>query len=332
MKAGPRNTIADVSGVKVGHANDFSAKSGVTVVRPTAPAIGAVHVMGGAPGTRETDLLSPQNTVERIHAVVLSGGSAFGLAAADGVTAALADAGEGFPVGPFRVPIVPAAILFDLIAGGDGSKVDYAALGREAVRNAAADFEIGSVGAGTGAMTATVRGGIGSASTVLDGIGTIGALVALNALGNPLIGSSRHFWAAPFEEGCEFGGLGWPEKLPSDAKKLRLKHRPIPPNTNTTIAVIATDVPLSKAQCQRLAVSAHDGFARAIWPAHLPMDGDLVFALSTAELRATAVDTETMIDLCAAAASTMSRAIARGVYEASSLPGDPKPAWRDLEK
>ncbi|OXT00268.1 peptidase T4 [Notoacmeibacter marinus] len=330
MNIGPRNTIADVSDIRVGHATDDAAKSGATVIWPVRPATAAVHVMGGAPGTRETDLLAPENTVERIHALVLSGGSAFGLAAADGVMAALAEAGEGFPVGPHHIPIVPAAILFDLMAGGDGILPDYASLGRHALQNAATDIALGSVGAGTGAMTATVRGGVGSASSVLDGIGTVGALVAVNALGNPLVGSSRHFWAAPFEQRGELGYLGWPALMPEDATTVRLKHRPVPPNANTTIGVIATDAPLTKAQCKRLAIAAHDGFARAVWPAHLPMDGDLVFALSTAEPGAVPVGIETMIDLCAAATATMARAIARGVYEARPLPGDPKPAWRNL--
>ncbi|MCP1199441.1 P1 family peptidase [Notoacmeibacter sp. MSK16QG-6] len=330
MKAGARNTIADVSSIRVGHATDEAAKSGVSVIWPVHPATAAVHVAGGAPGTRETDLLAPENTVERVHALALSGGSAFGLAAADGVMAALAEAGEGFAVGPHHIPIVPSAILFDLMAGGNDSRPDYRALGRQALRQASTDIRLGSLGAGTGAMTATVRGGIGSASSVLDGIGTIGALVAVNALGNPLIGSTRHFWAAPFEQRGELGYLGWPALMPEDAMTLRLKHRPVLPNTNTTIAVIATDAALTKAQCKRLAMAAHDGFTRALWPAHLPMDGDLVFALSTAEPGSTPVGIETMIDLCASAASTMARAIARGIYEAKPLPGDPKPAWRNL--
>ncbi|RLQ88061.1 P1 family peptidase [Notoacmeibacter ruber] len=330
MKAGPRNTIADIAGILIGHASDESAKSGVTVLRPPAPSIAAVHVAGGAPGTRETDLLAPENTVERIHALVLSGGSAFGLAAADGVMKGLADQGEGYAVGPHHVPIVPAAIIFDLMAGGDGSRPDYAGLGHQALENASSDVELGSVGAGTGAMTATVRGGIGSASSIVEGAGTIGALVAVNALGNPLVGSSRHFWAAPFEEQGELGYLGWPALMPEDAAKITLKHRPVPPNANTTIGVVATDAALTKAQCKRLAIAAHDGYSRALWPSHTPMDGDLVFALSTAEPGRKAVETEEMIDLCAAAASTMARAIARGVYEATSMPGDPKPAWREL--
>ncbi len=330
MKRGPRNTIADVRGISVGHATDTKAKTGVTVIRPAQPAVAAVHVMGGAPGTRETDLLAPQNTVERVHAVILSGGSAFGLAAADGVMAALAESGEGFAVGPHRVPIVPAAILFDLIAGGNGKRPDFAALGREAITNASDVVGLGSVGAGTGAMTATVRGGIGSASAVLEGIGTIGSLAAVNALGSPLIGSTTHFWAAPFEQHGEFGARGWPEDIPADAARVRLKHRPVPANSNTTIAVVATDAPLTKAQCQRLAIAAHDGFARALWPAHTPMDGDVVFALSTADPDRAPVDGEAMIDLCAAAAATMTRAIARAVFEAAPLPGDPKPAFRDL--
>jgi len=330
MRPGPKNLITDVAGLKVGNATDQALRSGVTVVLCDEPATAAVQVLGGAPGTRETDLLEPHNTVQTVDALVLSGGSAFGLDAASGVQAALRDMGRGFAVGPHHVPIVPAAILFDLMNGGNkdwGRYPPYRELGYAALANAAADFETGSAGAGTGALTATYKGGLGSASTVLNSGLTVGALVAVNALGSPTIGSGRHFWAAPFEEEAEFGGLGLPAPFPADARAVRTKMSPRPAGTeNTTIAVIATDAALTKAEAKRLAIAAHDGFARALWPAHTPLDGDLVFALATGKSgRAPAL--EDFIDLCATVAATMARAIARGVYDAAPLPGDLLPSW-----
>lgn len=330
MKPGPKNRITDVAGLKVGNATDQILRSGVTVVLCDEPAVAAVQVLGGAPGTRETDLLEPHNTVQTVDALVLSGGSAFGLDAASGVQAGLREARRGFAVGPFRVPIVPAAILFDLMNGGDkdwGRYPPYRELGYAALARAADDFETGSAGAGTGALTATFKGGLGSASTVVETGFTVGALVAVNALGSATVGDTRHFWAAPFEEAEEFGGLGLPFPFPTDARIPRTKMSRRPTGTeNTTIAVIATDAVLNKAEAKRLAIAAHDGFARALWPAHTPLDGDLVFGLATGKSgRVPAA--EDFITLCAAAASTMARAIARGVHDAAPLPGDTMPSW-----
>lgn len=331
MKPGRRNLITDVSGLLVGNASDGRLKSGVTVVVCEKPAVAAVQVLGGAPGTRETELLAPHNTVPTIDAICLSGGSAFGLDAASGVQAALREQGRGFAIGPHLVPIVPAAILFDLMNGGDktwGRYPPYRELGHAATLAAAAEFETGTAGAGTGATTATFKGGLGSASTVLDDGITVGALVAANALGSPTIGSTRHFWAAAFEEGDEFGGLGLPATIPPEARLPRTKlggANEAP--TNTTIAVTATDAVLTKAEARRLAISAHDGFARALWPAHTALDGDLVFAIATGTSGRT-VALEGFIALCAAAASTMARAISRGVHDATREPGDLLPAWR----
>jgi L-aminopeptidase/D-esterase-like protein len=330
MKPGPKNLITDVAGLTVGNATDHSLRSGVTVVLCEEPATAAVQVLGGAPGTRETDLLEPHNTVQTVDALVLSGGSAFGLDAASGVQAGLREAGRGFAVGPFRVPIVPAAILFDLMNGGDkdwGRYPPYRELGYAALADAGTDFETGSAGAGTGALTAAFKGGLGSASSILDSGFTVGALVAVNALGSATVGDTRHFWAAPFEEDGEFGGLGLPAPFPADARTPRTKMSRRPTGTeNTTIAVIATDAALTKAEAKRLAIAAHDGFARALWPAHTPLDGDLVFALATGKSSRTPAP-EDFIELCAAAASTMARAIARGVHDARSLPGDVMPSW-----
>lgn len=330
---GPKNLITDVAGLKVGNAEDDTLKSGVTALLCEEPAVAAVEILGGAPGTRETDLLEPHHTVDAIDALVLSGGSAFGLDAASGAQAALVEMGRGFPAGPFRVPIVPAAILFDLANGGDkawGKYPPYRELGYEALKAAAPDFALGSHGAGAGALTADLKGGLGSASAVLPGVNiTVGALAAVNPVGTTTVAGTRHFWAAAFEAGDEFGGLGLPQPMPEDATRLRIKYRdrdPANPRANTTIAAIATDAELTKAECKRLAIAAHDGFARAIWPCHTPMDGDLVFAVSTGRKRLDR-DTGGMLDLCAAAAATMARAIARGVYSASARESDRMPVW-----
>jgi L-aminopeptidase/D-esterase-like protein len=330
MRAGPRNSITDVDGLRVGNAEDHFLKSGVSVVVCDQPATAAVQVLGGAPGTRETDLLDPHNTVQTVDAIVLSGGSAFGLDAASGVQAALREMGRGFAVGSLRIPIVPAAILFDLINGGDkdwGQYPPYRELGYQAVQSASRKFATGTAGAGTGALTATFKGGLGTASTVLDNGITIGALVAVNALGSATIGGTKHFWAAPFEEGAEFGGLGMPQPFPQNARDLRTKFRAGQTETqNTTIAVIATDAVLTKAEAKRLAISAHDGFSRSLWPSHTPLDGDLVFALATGT-SGKALAVQDFIDLGAVAASTMARAIARGVHDATAANNDLLPAW-----
>ncbi len=330
MRTGPRNAITDVGGLKVGNAEDHRLKSGVSVVVCGQPAIAAVQVLGGAPGTRETDLLEPHNTVQTVDAIVLSGGSAFGLDAASGVQAALRQMGRGFPVGNLHIPIVPTAILFDLINGGDkdwGLYPPYRELGYAAVQAAALAFSTGTAGAGTGALTATFKGGLGTASTILGNGVTVGALVAVNALGSATIGDGRHFWSAPFEEDAEFGGLGLPHPFPKDARDLRIKFRGKQSETqNTTIAVIATDALLTKAEAKRLAIAAHDGFSRALWPSHTPLDGDLVFALATGTSGKT-VSVQDFIDLGAAAASTMARAIARGVHDATVAENDLLPVW-----
>ena len=215
MRPGPRNLITDIAGLRVGNAADPRLKSGVTVLTADAPLTAAVHVMGGAPGSRETDLLAPDKLVQAVDALVLSGGSAFGLAACDGVMAALHAAGRGFAVGAARVPIVPGAIVFDLLNGGDKAWTEnpYPALGRAALDAASVDFALGSAGAGTGTMTGKLKGGLGSASAVLDNGFTVGALVVVNALGRATVGDGPQFWAAPWEIGAEFGGHG-PDPFP----------------------------------------------------------------------------------------------------------------------
>jgi L-aminopeptidase/D-esterase-like protein len=331
MRPGDRNAITDVAGLLVGNAAHGNLRSGVTAILCETPATASVHVSGGAPGTRETDLLSPENTVQTVNAIVLSGGSAFGLDAASGVQAALRERRIGLELLGQIVPIVPAAILFDMANNGDkdwGRYPPYRELGYQALDAAAPDFATGTAGAGYGALVAGLKGGLGTASTRLDNGMTVGALVAVNALGSPTIGDTAHFWSAPFEMNNEFGGLGWPAVLPENAGEPRVKFRARQAaNANTTIAVIATDAKLSKEQAKRLAISAHDGFARALWPSHTPLDGDLVFALATGRSGLTPT-LEDWIDLGAHAASTMARAIAQGIYEAEPAEGDLFPAWR----
>jgi len=327
MQAGPRNLITDVDGILVGNAHDATLNSGVTVLAADRPVIASVHVMGGAPGTRETDLLAPDKLVQAVDALVLSGGSALGLDAASGVANALRAAGIGFDVEGQKVPIVPAAILFDLLNGGnkDWTVNPYAGLGAAAWRARDHDFDLGTAGAGYGATAGPVKGGLGSASAVLENGVTVGALVAVNARGAPAPDGVPHFWAAPWELDDEFGGRG---PAPAEAGTAVSVSGGLTPSQNTTIGIIATDARLDKAQCQRLAVAAHDGFARALVPSHTPFDGDLVFAVSTSarELDDPMPDS---VGLGHAAATVMARAIARGVWAAQAAPGDLVPTFRD---
>ncbi len=324
-----RNLITDVAGVRVGQAHEDKLASGATVIVFDQAVAGSVDVRGGGPGTRETALLDPAQTVEGVDAICLSGGSAFGLDAASGVQAYLREIGRGFRVRDAVVPIVPGAIVFDLLNGGDknwGRYPPYRELGYQAAKNAGADFVLGSAGAGLGATTANFKGGVGSASMqTKDGI-TIGALAIVNAVGSVTVGDGPHFWAAPFEKNREFGGRGAAE-LPSESDlALRAKGGPL---QNTTITVVATDARLSKAQCHRLAVMAQDGLARAIYPVHTPLDGDVVFSAATGR-HELADPVYGLAELGMHAANVMARAIARGVYEAKALPfAGALPAWRD---
>lgn len=323
MKPGPLNCILDVAGLSVGQVSDDKIKSGVSVVVGDQPMVAGVHIMGGAPGTRETDLLAPGATVPGVDALVLSGGSAFGLAAADGVMAGLRRDGRGLLAAGYNVPIVPGAILFDLANGGekDWPTNPYSALGQAAYEARGQAVTLGSHGAGTGATTAGLKGGLGAASGVLPSGASVGALVAVNALGQVTVGSDRRFWAAPFEVGDEFGGLG---VAPAPDQPPRVKGGS---GGNTTIAIVATDLTLTKAQATRMATAAHDGIARAVVPAHTPRDGDLVFAASTGKRPPSDDD---LMWLGHAAATCLARAIARGVYHARAAEGDVLPTWRDM--
>ena len=317
MRPGARNSICDVPGIAVGNAADPRLRSGVSVVLPDHPAVAAVDLRGGAPGTRETDLLDPACLVERIDALVLSGGSAYGLDAAGAVMAALAAEGKGFEVGEHRVPIVPAAILFDLANGGDknwGTAPPYQRLGQSALAAAGSNVELGNVGAGYGAKAGSLKGGLGSASCIAEDELTVGALVAVNSFGEVTLPESPHFWAWPFEMASEFGGLGPPAGQPSLVSDLA----PVAAGSSTTLAIVATDADLSPADARRLAIMAQVGLVRAIRPSHTPFDGDLVFAMATCQrpLREPARD---LTRLGMLAADCLSRAIARAVYHAETI-------------
>lgn len=331
MTPGPRNLLTDVPGLRVGNATDQVLKSGSTVVTADAPFTASLAVMGGAPGTRETDLLQPDKSVAAVDALVLSGGSAYGLDACSGVVDGLRAMGRGYRIADAVIPLVPGAIIFDLLSGGDKDwdENPYRKLGRAALDAASDSFDLGSVGAGTGAMTAMVKGGLGSASLVLPDGTTVAALVAANPMGAVTTPGDRHFWAAPFEIDNEFGGLG-PDPASGLGRTLdSRKVSAVIERANTTIAIVATDANLTKSQCQRVAWAAHDGIGRACVPAHSPGDGDLVFAISTGA-RTMQDDHRDLSVIGHAAAVCLSRAIARGVYLAHAEPDDLLPCWRDL--
>lgn len=289
------------------------------VLCPEDGATAAVDVRGGAPGTRETDALNPVNLVDAAHAIVLSGGSAFGLDAAGGVQSRLAAAGTGFAIAGTVVPIVPAAILFDLANGGDktwGETPPYRTLGIAAFDAAGEDFALGNAGAGFGAVTAGLKGGLGSASIVDEETGiTCGALVAVNAVGSAVMPDSETFWAWPYEIDNEFGGSGPPARKPPAGFYNSKLNAAV--GGNTTLAVIATDATLTKAQAHRFAMMAHDGLARALHPVHTPFDGDTVFSLATG--KRPPVDAAALARLGSLSADCLARAVARGVFEAESM-------------
>lgn len=325
-----RNLITDVVGVLVGQAEEARIATGVTVVVFEEPAVTSVDVRGGGPGTRETELLNPALTAPAIDAITLTGGSAFGLDTPSGVQAWLREQDRGFAIGPVRIPLVPGAITFDMLNGGDkswGRYPPYRDLGYAAAAKAGADFSLGSFGGGLGATVSDLKGGVGSASAkTRDGI-TVGAVVVVNAVGQVTIGNTPYFWAAPFEQGSEFGGRGLPATMPEGALRPRLKGAEL--LANTTIAVVATDAILTKQQAHRLAVMAQTGLARAIYPVHTPLDGDVVFAAATGK-RPLADPIIAFAELGTLAANVLSRAVARGVYEATALPfPGALPSWKD---
>ncbi|MEM8990552.1 MAG: P1 family peptidase [Pseudomonadota bacterium] len=344
IRPGPLNSITDVAGISVGQAEDRDLLTGVTAVVAAEPAVAAASVMGGAPGTRAVSILGGAETETRVDAVVLSGGSAFGLDACGGAMEALRARGRGFAIGDVRVPIVPGAIIFDLMTGGakGWAAPPWHRLGRMAVEVASAEVALGNAGAGIGARAGGLKGGVGTASYT-DGTVTVGAIAVVNAIGSAVMPGSRRFWAWPFEEGVEFGGLGPPAEAPG-AARFQLKM-PMSAGDggrqmegcgdadrrgtmeSTTLAVVATDAALTRAETGRLAVMAQDGMARAVYPVHGPLDGDTIFALSTGAGEA-AEGLAGLTRLGTLAGDCVARAIARGVFAADAIAG--LPGWSSL--
>ena len=335
MKVGKKNLITDVTGVMVGNSHNEIIKSGVTVFTSDKRFAAAVTVLGGAPGTRETDLLESDKLVEKIDAIVLSGGSAFGLDAATGVVDCLRKENRGYPLKDINIPIVPSAILADLFNGGDDQWEEnpYGNLGKLAFNSISNSFEIGTIGAGYGATTSNLKGGLGSASIVLGNGATVGALVAVNPSGSVVTDGSNSFWATPFEIGDEFGGKEFipPKNIFTEYHRGDDSGKDAFSIDNTTIAIVATDLELSKVELKRISVAAHDGMSRAILPSHTPYDGDLIFAASTGRKKIK-IEPSDIYNIGNAAAICLSRAIARGVYEAKSEKNDLFPTWQDIEK
>ena len=313
-----RNTILDVGGVSVGQAHDTCVKTGVTVILPNAPATCAVDVRGGGPGTRETDALANGGLIDQVHAIVLSGGSVYGLAAADGVTTWLGAQRRGYAPGPAPIPvspIVPSAILFDNANGGEkswGSMPPFHSLGVKACEAARDSLLLGRAGAGYGASAGLYAGGLGSASETVDGI-TVGAVIAANPVGSPFMPGTDCFWAWPYEVNGEFGGRRPPADYAyspaQDTKLAFLKAA----GQSTVIGAVATNAALTQKQLKRLAIMAQDGIAMAVQPAHTPLDGDTIFALSVGDNPCESP--VFLAELGAAAARCTARALARGVYE-----------------
>jgi L-aminopeptidase/D-esterase-like protein len=327
-----KNLLTDIPGVRVGHADDAALASGVTAIIFDSPAVASIDVRGGGPGTREESVLHLEGTVDAIDAITLSGGSALGLDAAGGVQAWLAEQGRGLRIREALIPIVPGAICFDLLNGGNkawGRFPPYRDLGYAAARAAGTDFALGSVGAGLGATTANLKGGLGSASAQTDGGVLVAALAVVNAVGSVTVGDGPWFWAAPFEAGQEFGGRGLPPAFTPDMLKARLKGGPEARSAeNTTLVAVVTDAVLTKPQAKRLAMIAQTGMARAIYPVHAPLDGDVVFAAATGKKPIDPLFGLTELGMVAA--NTVARAIARGVHEATALPFlGALPAWGD---
>ena len=334
---GTSNSLTDIAGLVVGNAICETTRTGVTVIRCQTPMVCAVEIAGGGPGTRETDALAPENLVDAVDAIVLAGGSVYGLAAADGVVSALGAAGAGFGLsnvpGIPKSPIVPSAILYDLANGGNknwGEEPPYRELGKQALTNASTQFTQGNAGAGYGALAGAIKGGLGSASiTTQDGF-RVAALVVVNCFGSVLVPNSNQLWAAPFEQENEFGYQPEPTRTggfdPEDwgAAKVNPGAR-----QNTSLAVVATDLALTPAQAKRMAQMASSGLARAIRPIAAPFDGDVVFALATGEQKEHEVDAFTLARIGSLAADCVTRAIGRGIGAARSI--GTHQCWSDIQ-
>jgi L-aminopeptidase/D-esterase-like protein len=322
---GPRNLITDVAGIKVGNAENWLALTGSTVILPDEPAVAAIEISGGAPGSRETAVLEPANLVEHVHGVVLSGGSVFGLDAASSVVTELSRRGVGFTFGtqPVPCPVVPTAILFDIMNGGakwPDAEPPYRDLGRAALGGAKTDFELGNRGAGLGAIAGRLKGGLGSASARWRGF-TVGAIVAVNSVGSCVIPGTGRLWAQDFAFGHEMGPQQSRDGAVLAGHPMSDSKFDPQPQQNTTIAVVATDATLSRIEARRLAIMARDGMARSIRPIHTAFDGDTVFTLSTGKKVLPEQKQAALSALGSIAADTLARAIGRAIWAAETAGG-----------
>ena len=329
FQKGKKNLITDIDKIFVGNSQNNLCKTGVTIIHLKEPSIAGYHIMGGAPGTRETDLLSPDKLVQKIDSIVFSGGSVFGLEAASGVCDELKKIKRGFKIRDFSIPIVPSAIIYDLENGGEKKfeKNFYYDLGVEAFKNISKNVSLGNFGAGKGANTQNLKGGLGSASLEVENF-TVGALSIVNSYGSTNINNSKFFWASPFEIESEFGNLGLPkDKIKNNFffKTNSLKNK----RESTTLAVVATDAKLTQSEATRVSIIAHDGIARAIYPSHTQFDGDIVFTISTGEKKLKCPE-EDLITIGNAATICISRSIARAIYNALPEKNDLKKCWRDM--
>lgn len=325
IRPGLRNLITDVAGLKVGNAENWLALTGSTVVVADTPAVASIEISGGAPGSRETALLDPANMVEQVHAIVLSGGSVFGLDAASSVTTELAKRGVGFTFGtqPVSTPVVPAAILFDIMNGGakwPDAEPPYRELGRQALEAAKHEFDLGNKGAGLGAIAGRLKGGLGSASARWRDF-TVGAIVAVNSVGSCVMPGTARLWARDLAFGDEMGAAPERAEMKPETMPLHDSKFDPRPGQNTTIAVVATDASLTKVEARRLAIMARDGMARAIRPVHTPFDGDTVFALATGKKQVSGEKALALTVLGAIAADTLTRAIGRALWAAETVGG-----------
>ncbi len=344
---GNKNLITDIPGIQVGHAEDNTIGTGVTVITGDNPFSTAVDVRGGGPGTRETDMLSLENSIGRADAIVLSGGSAFGLDACSEVQDLLRQDNKGYKVGKAIVPLVPGAVIFDLNINDKpyvntiGEYSPWRILANKAYKSANTDFILGSFGAGCGATTATLKGGQGSSSwsqTFSNGEKyTVGAIVINNAVGNPLLNEGPHFLSAHLEFDNEFGGYGASndlydnilraKRLPQSIGKTEISNDI---SSNTVIGVVATDAPLTRTNLKRLAIMAHDGIARSLSPAHTPMDGDTIFSITTShDIKKQVLDNVDILALGSRASDCIARACNRAIYEAEAV-GNSKPGWKNF--
>ncbi len=342
-----KNLITDIPGIQVGHAEDNKIGTGVTIITGDKPFSAAVDVRGGGPGTRETDMLSLENSIGRADAIVLSGGSAFGLDACAEVQDLLRQDNKGYKVGKAVVPLVPGAVIFDLNINDKphvniiGEHSPWRILANKAYKSINTDFLLGSFGAGCGATTATLKGGQGS-SSYLQALSNgreyvVGAIVINNAVGNPLLNEGPHFLSANLEVGNEFGGHG----VSNDLYDNILRAKRLPSSTeqneifnnissNTVIGVVATNAPLTRSNLKRLAIMAHDGIARSLSPSHTPMDGDTIFAITTCQnIEEQLLENVDILALGARASDCVARACNRAIYEAEAI-GNSKPGWKNL--